>query len=52
MKYEFSKPYCPPSKTDFGSDEESATEHASDFVAQQLTKEFEYQEKVCIKGIL
>ena len=21
MKYEFSKPFCPPSKTDFGSDE-------------------------------
>ena len=52
IKYEFSKPFCPPSKADFGSDEEWATEPAPDFMAQQLINESEYQKKVCIKGIL
>ena len=52
MKYEFVKPYCPLSKTDFGSDEEWATEPAFDFEALQITNETECQMKVCIKGIL
>ena len=50
-KYEFSKPFCPPSKTDFGSDEKWATEPESDFMAPQRTNETEFQKKVCIKGI-
>ena len=41
MKYEFSKPFCPPNKTDIGSDEEWATE-----------PDITLQKKVCIKGIL
>ena len=52
MKYEFSKPSCQPSKTDFGSDEEWATDPFPYFVAPQLTNETECQMKVCIKGIL
>ena len=51
MKYEFSKPFCPLSKTDFGSDEKWATEPDSDFMAPQPTNETECQTKVCIKGI-
>ena len=38
MKYEFSKPFCPPTKTDIGSDEEWATE-----------PDITLQKKVCIK---
>ena len=41
MKYEFSKPFCPPTNTDFGSDEEWATE-----------PDITLQKKVSIKGIL
>ena len=46
MKYEFLKSFCPPSKTDFGSDKELATQPAPDFVAPQLTNETEYQKKM------
>ena len=52
MKYEYAKPYCPLSKTDFESDKEWATEPAFDFEALQLTNKIECQMKVCIKGIL
>ena len=52
MKYEFSKPFCQPSKTDFGSDEKSATEPDSDFMAPQRTNETECQKTVCITGIV
>ena len=41
MKYEFSTPFCPPTKTDIMSDEEWATEH-----------DITLQKKACIKGIL
>ena len=41
MKYEFAKPFCPPSKTELGSDEEWATESSLDFVTPQLTNETE-----------
>ena len=41
MKYEFSKPFCPPTKTDLRSDEEWATEPV-----------ITLQKKVFIKGIL
>ena len=51
MKYEFSQPFCPPSKTDFGSDKKWATEPDSDFMAPQRTNETECQKKVCITGI-
>ena len=37
MNYEFSKPFCATSKTDFGSDEKFATEPDSDFMAFQRT---------------
>ena len=52
VKFEFSKPFCPPSQTDFGSEEEWAFVPAPDFVAQQLTNESECQKKVCINGII
>ena len=51
MKYEFPKLFCPPSKTDFGSDEKWATEPDSDFMAPQRTNETECQQKLCIKGL-
>ena len=41
IKYEFAKPFCPPFKTDFGSDEEWATASSPDFVTPQLTNETE-----------
>ena len=41
MKYEFSKPFCPPIKSDLESDEKWATE-----------PDITLQKKVCIKGIL
>ena len=41
MKYEFSKPFCLPTKTDIGSDEERAIE-----------PDITLQKKVCIEGIL
>ena len=41
IKYEFSTPLCPPTKTDLGSDEELATK-----------PDITLQKKVCIKGIV
>ena len=46
MKYEFSKPFCPPSKIDFGNDKKWATEPAFDFMPPQLTNETECQQSV------
>ena len=43
MKYEFSKPFCPPSKTDFKSDEKRATEPDFDFMALKRTNDIDYQ---------
>ena len=40
MKYDFSRPFCPPTKTDIGSDEELATE-----------PDITLQKKMCIKDI-
>ena len=51
MKYEFSKLFCPPSKTDIGNDEKWVTEPDSDVMAPQRTNETECQKKVCIKGM-
>ena len=51
LRYEFLKLFCPPSKTDFESDDELTTEPANYFVAQQLINKFECQKKVWIKGI-
>ena len=41
MKYKFAKPFFPPSKTDFKSNKEWATESSPDFVTPQLTNETE-----------
>ena len=51
IKYEFSKQFCLPSKSDFKIDEKLATEPASDFVAPQLTNETKCQKKLCNKYI-
>ena len=42
IKFECSKQFCPPSKIDFRSDEEWATEPASDIVTPILTYKIEY----------
>ena len=39
IKYKFAKRFCLPSKIDFGSDKEWATESSPEFVATQLTNE-------------
>ena len=51
MKYEFSTPFCPPSKTDYKRDEKLANEPDSDFMPPQRTSQTECQKKVCITGI-
>ena len=48
MKYEIAKPVLPPSKTNFNSKKEWATESSPEFVTIQLTNETECYKYKCV----
>ena len=52
IKNEFSKPFYPPTKTEFERDKKWAIKLAFNVVAPQRTNKTKSQTKVCIKGIL